>query len=141
MCADVLDTSFSLRRPDDYSIEQGCRFELHIEKGRGLHGEHAKPFEAQLEVRDGKTFWAIKDVEDAARMRVAALLAAGLSVREIAEEVGIGKSVVHRMRQRIEQEAREAEGDQGESPGEGGEGRRRRCPAFRVLGRGTAGQR
>ena len=47
----MLDTSFSLRRPSDYSMEQGARFEVHIEKGRGLHGDHAKPFEAQLEER------------------------------------------------------------------------------------------
>jgi len=48
---DVLDTSFSLRQPSDYTIDQGARFEVHIEKGRGLHGDHAKPFEAQLEER------------------------------------------------------------------------------------------
>ena len=40
-----------------------------------------------------------------------------MTVREIAEEIGIGKSVVHRMKQRIEREAREAaaEEDEGES--------------------------
>jgi hypothetical protein len=32
---DVLDTSFSLRQPSDYTIDQGARFEVHIEKGRG----------------------------------------------------------------------------------------------------------
>ena len=36
------------------------------------------------------------------RLRVAALLATGMTVREIAEEIGIGKSVVHQMKQRIE---------------------------------------
>jgi transposase len=40
----------------------------------------------------------------------AALLAAGMSVREIAEEIGIAKSVVHRLKQKIEREAKEAEG-------------------------------
>ena len=116
---DVLDTSFSLRRPSDYSMEQGARFEVHIEKGRGLVGEHAKPFEAQLELRDGKAAWSVKDVEDAVRMRVAALLAAGMSVREIAEEIGATKSAVHRMKQRIEREAREGEGGEEGSQGEG----------------------
>ena len=56
----------------------------------------------------------MKDVEDADRLRVAALLATGMTVREIAEEIGIGKSVVHRMKQRIEREAQKAEGDQDE---------------------------
>jgi hypothetical protein len=42
-------------------MEQGARFEVHIEKGRGLQGDHAKPFEAQLERRDGRTKWTVKD--------------------------------------------------------------------------------
>src|SRR5882672_9096769 len=116
---DVLDTSFSLRQPSDYMIDQGARFEVHIEKGRGLVGDHAKPFEAQLELRDGKAAWSVKDVEDAVRIRVAALLAAGMSVREIAEEIGTTKSAVHRMKQRIEREAKEGEGEENGS-GEGG---------------------
>jgi transposase len=50
----------------------------------------------------------MKDVEDADRLRVSGLLAAGMTVREIAEEIGIGKSVVHRRKQRIDREAKEA---------------------------------
>src|SRR5467141_2592071 len=74
---------------------------LHIEKARGIRGEHLKPFEAWLETRDGKAAWSMKDLEDAVRLRVAALLAAGMSVREITEEIGIDKSVVHGMKQKI----------------------------------------
>jgi putative DNA primase/helicase len=92
---------------------QGARFEVHIEKGRGIHGADAKPFEARLELRDDKTAWSMKDVEDSARLRVAALRATGMSVREIAEEIGIAKSVVHRMKQKIERAAKEAEAGQG----------------------------
>ena len=44
---DILDTSISLRRPTDYIPTEGARFEVHIEKGRGIHGNDAKPFEAQ----------------------------------------------------------------------------------------------
>jgi len=106
----VLDTSLSLRRPSDYTPAQGARFEVHIEKDRGLHGEDAKPFEARLDIREGKIARGIKDVKDATRLRVAALLAAGMSVRETAEEIGVAKSVVHHMKQTIEREAKEAEG-------------------------------
>ena len=56
----------------------------------------------------------MKDVEDADRLRVAALLGSGMTVREIAEEIGIGKSVVHRMKQRIDREAKEAAADHDE---------------------------
>jgi hypothetical protein len=55
---DVLDTSLSLRRPSDYTPAQGARFEVHIEKGRSLHGEDAKPFEARLDIRERKTAWS-----------------------------------------------------------------------------------
>jgi hypothetical protein len=116
---DVLDTSFSLRQPGDYTIEQGARFEVHIEKGRGLVGEHARPFEAQLALTDGKAGWIVKDVDDAVRIRVAALLATGLSVREIAEATGTHRSAVHRLKQRLEREAREAQAGEKGGPGDG----------------------
>jgi putative DNA primase/helicase len=108
---DVLDTSISLRRPSDYMSTQGARFEVHIEKGRGIHGEHAKPFEARLDICDQKAAWTMKEVEDMERVRVAALLATGMSVRDIAEEIGISKSAVHRLKQKIEQEAAEVAAD------------------------------
>jgi putative DNA primase/helicase len=114
VCTDVLDTSFCLRRPSDHSATEGARFEVHIEKARGIHGEHVLPFEARLDTRDGKATWSMKDVEDAERQRVTALLETGMTVREIAEEIGIGKSVVHRMKQRIDREAKEEEAGQDE---------------------------
>jgi hypothetical protein len=87
--------------------------------GRGLVGDHARPFEAQLDLTDGKAAWIVKDAEEAVRMRVAALLAAGMSVREIAEETGATKSAVHRMKQRIERETREVDGGEEGGSGEG----------------------
>jgi putative DNA primase/helicase len=102
---DVLDTSIGLRRPSDYAPGQGARFEVHIDKARGIHGEQAKPFEARLEMRGESAVWTVKEIEDLDRQRVAALLAAGLSVRDIAEELDLSKSTVHRLKQRIEQDA------------------------------------
>ena len=102
---DVLDTSISLRRPSDYVPTQGARFEVHIEKGRAIHGDAAKPFEAQL-VRDtgGVPCWTTKTIEDSQKARVAALLDDDLSVRDIAEDTGIPKSTVHRLKKQIEAE-------------------------------------
>ena len=99
---DVLDTSISLRHPADYSPVEGARFEIHLEKARGVHGEAAKPFEAKFDVRDGKAMWTTRELEDANRARVQALLDDGLSVREIADETGIPKSTVHRIKKAIE---------------------------------------
>ena len=46
---DALDTVIALRRPEDYSPEQGARFEVHFEKLRNrVDGDAAAPFEARL---------------------------------------------------------------------------------------------
>ena len=98
---DVLDTSISLCRPADYSPAEGARFEVHLEKARGVHGDEARPFEAKLEVRDGAARWTMREIEDVNRTRVAALLNDGLSIRDIADETGISKSAVHRINKAI----------------------------------------
>jgi putative DNA primase/helicase len=99
---DVLDTSISLRRPSDYVPPEGARFEVHFEKARGIHGDRAKPFEARLEIRDGAMLWTISEIEDVNRARVKALLDDGMSIRDIADETGISKSAVHRLKKQIE---------------------------------------
>jgi AAA domain len=38
---DAQDTVIALRRPPDYSADQGARFEIHFEKTRGFYGEDA----------------------------------------------------------------------------------------------------
>jgi hypothetical protein len=83
VCADVLDTSLSLRRPERRHSSPRHALRVHIEEGRGLHGEDPKPFEARLDIREGKTAWSMRDAETA-------------------EE--IAKSGVHRMKQKIERE-------------------------------------
>ena len=101
---DVLDTSIRLRRPGDYAPGQGARFEVHIDKARGMLGDEVRPFEARLDTSGGAATWTVKEIEDLDRQRVAALLATGLSVREIAEELDLSKSGVHRLRQLIAHE-------------------------------------
>jgi putative DNA primase/helicase len=99
---DVLDTSISLRRPSDYMQSQGARFEVHFEKSRGIHGDRVKPFEAQLEVRDGAAHWTTREIEDVNAARVKALVDDGLTIREIADETGIPRSTVGRIKKAIE---------------------------------------
>ena len=99
---DVLDTVINLRRPNDYMPTQGARFEVHLEKSRGITGDAAKSFEAQLETRDGVTVWTTKDLEDAREVQIRELVDLKLSVRDIAEELGIPKSTVHRIKKRLE---------------------------------------
>jgi len=58
-----------------------------------------------------------------------------MTVREIAEEIGIGKSAVHRMKQRIDREATEEEAGRTSA-----NSRQRRCPLSPGLDEGTRGR-
>ena len=101
---DLLDTSISLRRPADYSPAEGARFEVHVAKGRALRGAPALPFEATLAAEAGRAVWTVRPIEDVERIRVEALLAEGMSIRDIAEETGISKSTVHRIERKLERD-------------------------------------
>jgi putative DNA primase/helicase len=96
---DVLDVVVALRRPADHDPTQGARFEVYLEKARGIVGAEAAPYLASLiETQDGGLTWANADLQDAQRDRAEALLADGCSVREVAEETGLSKSTVHRIK-------------------------------------------
>ncbi len=58
---DVLDTSILLKKPGDYTQEDGARFEVHITKGRAVYGQDAEPFEVRLKVDDGAAVFHIRD--------------------------------------------------------------------------------
>src|SRR6478672_1561999 len=65
---DALDTVIALRRPPDYSPEEGARFEIHLEKTRSMVGEGAAPFEAAVEpftTEGGKSAirWVARDLK------------------------------------------------------------------------------
>jgi putative DNA primase/helicase len=97
---DVLDTVINLVHPEDYQPDQGARFEVHFEKLRGFVGESAKPFEARLEVRDGQAIWTTRDLDDVTLSNAAELFNEGLSVRDVATELGISKSAAQRLRKK-----------------------------------------
>ena len=99
---DILDTVIALRRPSDYEPNQGARFEVHLEKARGLYGEAALPFEAQLLTANDGVRWVVKPMDDVEREKVIALTLQNLTITEIAEETGMSKSKVGRLRKAAE---------------------------------------
>jgi AAA domain len=88
---DVLDSVISLKRPLNYSPNDGARFEVHFTKARGFYGDDARPFEARLCSGGWQTGEIEIDDSDEAIMK---LSAEGVSFRDIASRLGIGKSTV-----------------------------------------------
>lgn len=100
---DILDTVIAMRRPENYQNEHGARFEVHLDKARGICGPAAEPFEATLRLEDGVASWTARPIEDVELERVKGLRAEGLSARDIAEETGMSKSKVGRIMKRIKE--------------------------------------
>ena len=102
---DALDTVIGLRRPEDYSPEQGARFEVHFEKLRNrVDGDAAAPFEARLGAisageTDGVRWWDC-DLRPPVLKQASALFQDGLSVREVAATLRISKTEAGRLRLR-----------------------------------------
>jgi putative DNA primase/helicase len=102
---DALDTVIALRRPEDYSPEQGARFEIHFEKLRNrVEGAGAQPFEASLDSfvsygGDGVR-WSSRNLISPVLKRAAALFTEALTVREVAATLRISKSEAGRLRAR-----------------------------------------
>jgi putative DNA primase/helicase len=100
---DALDTVIALRRPEDYSPEQGARFEVHFEKLRNrVEGNGALPFEAKLEAvaadeADGVRWWDY-DLSPPVLKQAVELFEDGLTVREVAATLRVSKTEAGRLR-------------------------------------------
>jgi putative DNA primase/helicase len=103
---DVLDTVIALRRPPDYEPDQGARFEVHFEKARGMSGDDALPLDARLILDDDTVKWSWQPLVDAKASAVEAMLQDGVPLRDIAEETGMSKSAVHRVKDKMKREGR-----------------------------------
>ena len=102
---DALDTVIALRRPEDYSPEQGARLEIHFEKLRNrVDGDGAVSFEAKLEslVVNGRegALWSDHDLSPPVFKQAIGLFQDGLTVREVAAALHISKTEAGRLRLR-----------------------------------------
>ena len=104
---DVLDTVIALRHADDYDPASGARFEVHFEKSRNIHGADVDPFEVRMETSNGAAVWTMSSLEDVTESRVRALLEENFSIREVAQELGISRSKVLRIKQKLRGAANE----------------------------------
>ena len=100
---DALDIVIALRRPEDYSPEEGARFEIHFEKLRNrAEGAGAFPFEASIQsiVNDGSEAirWSHQDIKPRLLNQAVELFSEGMTVREVATTLRISKSEAGRLR-------------------------------------------
>ncbi|MBU1002361.1 MAG: AAA family ATPase [Proteobacteria bacterium] len=94
---DILDVVLALRRPMDFDPEQGARFEIHFEKARGECGEAVRPLVTVLRSTDeGALFWETVELKAAEQDKIKAMSESGMSVRDIASELNMSPSTVHR---------------------------------------------
>ena len=99
---DILDTVISLRKSKDYEPNQGAKFEVHLEKARGITGTEAEPFAAELiQAPHGGVTWACVPVQDEREAKVKGMLAEGLSVPDIVDETGLSRATVYRIKKRL----------------------------------------
>jgi putative DNA primase/helicase len=103
---DVLDTVIELKQPEDYELEDGARFEVHLTKARGIYGDAALPFEAKLDVIDGRDRWTSTSLHDDLLDQIEELTRQGRAVRDIEKETGISKSKVNRLQARLRTQGR-----------------------------------
>jgi len=95
---DVLDTVVALRRPSDYTPQQGAAFEVYFEKARALYGKEVAPFVARLRtMADGRQQWDVESTDNDDVATIASLMQQGLTQTEIAARLNCHKSSISRM--------------------------------------------
>jgi hypothetical protein len=97
---------FKLIRPDDYEMDEGARFEVHLTKARGITGDDALPFEARLTVLEGRDIWAFETLRDRVLNEIEQLTRERKSAREIADQLKLSKSKVNRLQAKLRDEGR-----------------------------------
>jgi putative DNA primase/helicase len=96
---DVVSQSIHLKRPEDYNASQGARFEVVLEKARGVYGADAEPFEVQLVTEaDGRVRWEVKELETGSYAKLLERLQNGMPIGEARKDLGISRATAYRRR-------------------------------------------
>lgn len=95
---DLLDAVICLKKPPDYTPDEGARFEVHFEKARHLFGDEVEPFEAGIQAGvDGRQQWTIKSLENSIDDRIIELYGLdGMTMTDMARELDRNKSTISR---------------------------------------------
>jgi len=101
---DVLDSVISLRRPPDYTAEDGLRCEVYFEKIRGrARGSSVQPFELKLQTDEGnRVVWTHRPLKSIVNRRAFEMFTDKESNREISDALGISRYKVYRLRKKFD---------------------------------------
>lgn len=104
---DVLSQSIHLKRPEDYNPTQGARFQVVLEKARGVYGRDAEPFEAQLVTGpDEVVTWEITELETGSSDKLLEMLQSGTSIRDAYGTAGVSRATAYRLQKKWREEGK-----------------------------------
>ena len=100
---DSLDTIIKLEAFSDSDATTGAQFLVKFTKNRGVYGEEVADIEAQLGTGpDGSPLWSWKSIDESNEGRVLALVRDGVTQgSEIADELGLSKGAVSKIKRRL----------------------------------------
>lgn len=95
---DILDNVIALKRLPDADAAKGAAFEVHFEKARHTNGPDVNVIEVELVTDEHNDLkWAFKEAEAGRKARIEAMVSNGMSYADIALELVVSKSTVHRI--------------------------------------------
>lgn len=101
---DVMDAVIRLKRPDDFVQGEGAsKIQVQYTKARHLSGEMAQDIEASLMMEEDFLVWQWEQGDILYRKAVEMMINK-ISLRDIAEELNLGKSTVHRWKSKAQSE-------------------------------------
>lgn len=95
---DSLDFIIRLKRPGNYNEEDGCNVDLIFQKARSMYGVDAAPLNFRIQESGDGLIWVVQPISASNQEIVIAALGSGKSVSAVAEDVGLNKSTVSRIR-------------------------------------------
>jgi hypothetical protein len=100
---DVVNLVLGLRKPADYSQDEGLRCEVYFEKVRGkATGPAVQPFELKLETDEKGCSWLRRPLKQIIAQRAFQMLAAGMRPNDIADDLHMSRWQVYRLKKKYD---------------------------------------
>jgi putative DNA primase/helicase len=98
---DNIDMTIKLSLPPGHQAKDGCHFHWKFTKTRGMKGQALDALDVRLDEIDGRTTWTYARLESTRTDAVKLMLADGIPPPVIAEELGVDRSYVYRVKRTL----------------------------------------